>query len=58
MADDPKKTGKHDDERIHVAQDHELSYWSVRFGISRDDLRKAVEAAGPMVKDVQRHLSR
>lgn len=58
MADDPKKTGKQDDERINVDQDHELSYWSEKLGVSRDQLRKAVQAAGPMVKDVQRHLRR
>ena len=58
MADDLKKTGKQDDERINVDQDHELSYWSEKLGVSRDQLRKAVHAAGPMVKDVQRHLRR
>jgi hypothetical protein len=26
--------------------------------VSRDELRKAVQAADPMVKDVQRHLNR
>lgn len=58
MADDLKKTGKQDDERINVDQDHELSYWSEKLGVSRDQLCKAVQAAGPMVKDVQRHLRR
>ena len=58
MADDLKITGKQDDERINVDQDHELSYWSKKLGVSRDQLRKAVQAAGPMVKDVQRHLRR
>jgi hypothetical protein len=55
MADDLKKTGKQDDERINVEQDHELST-GARLGVSRDQLRQAVQAAGPMVKDVQRHL--
>ena len=54
MADDLKQTGKPDDSRINVDQQHELSYWSEKFGVSRDELRKAVQAAGPMVKDVQR----
>ena len=58
MADDLKKTGKQDDERINVDQEHELSYWSEELGVSRDQLRQAVQAAGPMVKDVQRHLRR
>jgi hypothetical protein len=58
MADDLKQTGRQDDERINPDQDHELAYWSEKFGVSRDELRKAVQAAGPMVKDVQRHLNR
>jgi Protein of unknown function (DUF3606) len=58
MADDLKQTGKPDDARINVEQDHELGYWSEKFGVSRDELRKAVEAAGPMAKDVQKHLNR
>src|SRR5690349_10675920 len=58
MADDLKQTGKPDDQRINIDQDHELKYWSEKLGVSRDELRKAVRAAGPMVKDVQRHLHR
>jgi hypothetical protein len=58
MADDLKQTGKPDDSRINVDQEHELGYWSDKLGVSREDLRKAVQAAGPMVKDVQRHLNR
>jgi len=58
MTDDLKQTGKPDDQRINPDQDHELAYWSEKLGVSRDELRKAVQAAGPMVKDVQRHLNR
>lgn len=56
MADDLKETGRQDDERINVDQDHELSYWSEKLGVSRDRLREAVAKAGPMVKNVQQHL--
>ena len=42
MADDLKKTGRQDDE----------------LGVSREELRNAVQAAGPVVKDVRRHLVR
>jgi hypothetical protein len=58
MADDTKQTGKPDDSRINVDQEHEVGYWSDKLGVSREQLRKAVQAAGPMVKDVQRHLNR
>jgi Protein of unknown function (DUF3606) len=58
MPDDLRKTGKADDTRIDVEQDHELSYWSKELGVSREQLRQAVQQAGPMVKDVRRHLNR
>jgi hypothetical protein len=58
VADDLQKTGAQDDARINPDQDHELSYWGEKLGVSRDELRKAVEAAGPMVGDVRRHLKR
>lgn len=57
MADSLKQTGKPDDARINVEQEHELDYWSEKLGVSRERLRQAVQAAGPMVRDVQRHLS-
>jgi hypothetical protein len=56
MADDLKQTGSRDDQRIDVNQDHELTYWSKKFGVTRDQLREAVAKAGPMVKNVERVL--
>jgi Protein of unknown function (DUF3606) len=58
MADDLKQTGKADDQRINLEQDHEVSYWSKELGVSRDELRNAVQQAGPLVKNVRQHLSR
>jgi hypothetical protein len=58
MADDLKQTGKQDDQRINVEQDHELSYWSKELGVSREELRSAVQQAGSLVKDVRQHLNR
>jgi hypothetical protein len=58
MADDLGKTGKADDARINLEQDYEVNYWANEFGVSREELRKAVQATGPLVKDVRRHLRR
>lgn len=58
MADDLKQTGRQDDQRINIEQDHELSYWSKELGVSRDELRSAVQQAGSLVKDVRQHLNR
>jgi hypothetical protein len=56
MADNPQQTGKPDDARINVEQDHELRYWAEEFGVTREELRAAVKAAGPMVRDVRARL--
>jgi len=56
MADDLKQTGKSDDQRINVNQDHELTYWSEKLGVSRDQLREAVAKVGPLRKAVEQHL--
>jgi hypothetical protein len=58
VADDLKQTGKPDDQRINVDQDHELSYWSNELGVTREQLREIVRRAGPMLKDVRQHLNR
>lgn len=58
MADDLKQTGKPDDQRINIEQDHELNYWSKELRVSREQLRQAVQQAGPFVKDVRQHLNR
>jgi hypothetical protein len=56
MADDLKQTGKPDDQRINIDQDHEVNYWAQKLGVSRDELRRAIAKAGPMVKNVREHL--
>lgn len=56
MADDLKKTGKGDDSRINVNQDHELRYWTKTLNVSPERLKEAVAAAGPMVDDVKKWI--
>lgn len=58
MADDLSKTGKQDDRRINVNQQHEVQYWSEKFGVTPGQLREAVEKAGPMAEDVKKQLKR
>jgi hypothetical protein len=56
MSDNLKKTGKQDDIRINVNQDHEIQYWTKKFGITSGTLKAAVKAAGVMVENVERWL--
>ncbi len=57
MADDPKQTGPHDARRVDVSQDHELRYWSDRFGVSPAQLKRVVHRVGPIAEDVERTIS-
>ena len=57
MADDPKQTGAPDRDRVALGQDHELSYWSDRFGVSEERLRQAVIAVGHSAEAVGTWLS-
>jgi len=56
MVDTTGEIGRQDDARINVNQDHELTYWSRKFGVSRERLREAVARAGPLVRNVEREL--
>lgn len=56
MADDLKNTGARDDARINIEQDHEVRYWSEKFGVSRDELKSAVAKVGPVAERVREHL--
>lgn len=57
MADDPNQRGGQDRTRIDVHQEHELRYWSQKFGVSPEALKAAVQAVGTRAEDVQRHVS-
>jgi hypothetical protein len=58
MADDKGKTGKADRDRINVNEAYEVTYWSNKLDVSREQLRAAVTAVGPMADDVQRNLNK
>jgi hypothetical protein len=57
VADDPNKTWPQDAQRVNVHQDHELRYWSQKFGVSPEQLKRVVGRVGPMADDVERALS-
>jgi len=56
MADDPSIRGHQDRQRINIHQEHELRYWSEKFGITPDELKQAVDAVGPMADDVEQRV--
>ncbi|RZJ36129.1 MAG: DUF3606 domain-containing protein [Flavobacterium sp.] len=54
--DNKQNTGGQDRTRINTSEEYEVQYWSEKFGVSREELRDAVEAAGNQVEDVERYL--
>jgi hypothetical protein len=58
MADSKKNVGKPDRDRISLSEDYEVRDWSKRFGVSPEELKKAVKQVGPNAKDVEAHLKK
>ena len=56
--DDKTKTGAADRDRINIHEDYELRDWSEKFGVSHDELKRAVAKVGVMAKDVERELKK
>jgi len=56
--DDKTKTGSPDSDKINVNEGYELRYWSEKFGISHEELKEAVKAAGTSVKAVEAYLKK
>jgi len=56
MGDNLQQRGGRDRERIDVHQDHELRSWSKKFGVSPEQLKQAVAAAGTEADKVEAWL--
>lgn len=58
MADDLKSRGGQDRNRIDVSQEWECRYWSDKFGISPEELKRVVGEVGDRVEAVERKLGK
>jgi hypothetical protein len=58
MSDNKSKAGKQDRNRINVNEDYELQDWSKKFGVSREELKKAVQKVGDSAEAVRKHLGK
>ena len=56
MNDDTSKKGMLDRTRINTSEDYELRYWPEKFGVSRDQLKAAVNKVGNSVSAVEKEL--
>jgi Protein of unknown function (DUF3606) len=56
MPDDLDQRGGQDRKEISLNQQHELTYWTQRLGVTGEELRRAVAAVGNQADDVERYL--
>lgn len=58
MSDDKSLRAPQDASRIAMGEDYEVRYWTQKFGVSRDRLQEAVNAAGNSASAVEAYLKR
>lgn len=56
MSDDKSNRGGQDRKRIDVNQDYELRDWSKKFGVTPEELKKAVAEVGDRSDKVEARL--
>jgi hypothetical protein len=56
MSDDLTKVGGQDRKRINVNEDYEVTHWSKRFSVSKEELKRAVAKVGDRAEDVEKEL--
>jgi Protein of unknown function (DUF3606) len=55
--DDLKNRAQPDRSKINMHEAHEVKYWSHQLGVSKDELRKAVEKVGNSAAAVRKELA-
>jgi len=58
MSDDPAVRRPQDSSRIALEEEHEVRYWTSKWGITREELAEAVARVGRGAAAVARHLGR
>jgi Protein of unknown function (DUF3606) len=56
LVDDPKNRGAQDRARVNVSEDHEVRYWTEKWGVSREQLAATVNKVGVAADAVAREL--
>ncbi len=58
MSDDQRKQDWQTGKRNRTNDNDQLRYWSEKWKVSQDEVKRAIRKVGPMVKDVARELGR
>ncbi len=54
MSDNKKRKGPPDSQRINMNEDYEVSYWTRKLGVSREELKRATSKFGSMVTRIRK----
>jgi len=58
MSDDLTKRDRPDRDHVNIHEIHELQYWTKRFGVSSDQLKRAIAQVGTQVPAVEKALKK
>jgi hypothetical protein len=58
MPDDKSEKGEPDRSRVNIHEPYEVEYWKQKFGVSKQQLKDAVQKVGPSVESVRKELGR
>ena len=58
MADNLQDRGAQDRARVNINEEHEVRYWTEKFGVSEEDLIQAVSIVGVSAEEVGRYLKK
>jgi hypothetical protein len=58
MSDDLSKKGQQDRIRVAKGEEHEVKYLQQKFGVSREEVERAIDRAGPMRENVEAELNK
>ena len=58
MSDDKRNRGSPDRDRIDMSDPDEVRNWMKSLGVSKEELERAVQAAGNQADKVRKHLGK
>jgi hypothetical protein len=58
MSDDKSKVGTMDRDRVSASEPYEVEHLAQKFGVSQAEVKKAIQQAGPMRRDVEAQLQK
>ncbi|TXH35327.1 MAG: DUF3606 domain-containing protein [Rhodospirillaceae bacterium] len=58
MADDKSKRAPEDGRTVNMNEDYEVRYWTEKWGVSKEELERAVSKVGSRTDAIARYLGK